>query len=665
MSFTRQFATVLAVAVLSIAQADTIYVDDDAPLSGDGFTWATAYRYLQDALEVAADPLNSIWEIRVAQGIYRPDEPVPAPSNCCVLHLGVGCTDAECQAAVCAVVPQCCEVGWSSLCVAAAELFCDGVCGPDRDATFQLVNGVSFLGGFAGIGAAEPDARNIELYETILSGDLLANDDLDDFPFSPTFDENSLHVVTSSGAGANTIIDGFTITAGYAVDQGFEEAGGMYNIGSSPSVSNCKFSFNTGDGGGMVNLDDSDPKISNCVFVRNFGFASAMANRAGSDPTITGCLFDTNSLTAMVNEEGSSPNLTDCVFTDNGFYAMKNSDDSNPIITDCIFSGNGSTAILTSGGNPIIVDCAFIDNGAGVAASTGNPIVIGCTFRDNTGSAMINGFDSRATVIDCVFIDNLADTGFSGRGGGMRNADSDPLVINCLFSRNIAAGPLGGQGGGMYSKDSNAVLINCVFVGNRIEGILVALGGAIYNEGGSLDLINCTLTGNEVGLGMVAGGVYNNGGDVSLTSCIVWGNDNDELDGTPMDVTFSLVEGGHAGLGNIDADPLMVDPDNGDFRLSAGSPCIDAGDNTAVPQGVLRDLDGNPRFVADACAGASGATVDMGAYEFQGKSCDLSDVMSMLASWGLCRDCGKCVYDFDGDCSVGILDLLILLGNLR
>ena len=53
----------------------------------------------------------------------------------------------------------------------------------------------------------------------------------------------------------------------------------------------------------------------------------------------------------------------------------------------------------------------------------------------------------------------------------------------------------------------------------------------------------------------------------------------------------------------------------------------------------------------------------MGAYEFQGTSCDLSNVLTLLATWGRCSDCGTCLSDFDGDCSVGILDLMILLGN--
>ena len=67
----------------------------------------------------------------------------------------------------------------------------------DREATFQLINGVSLMGGYAGIGADDPDERNIELFESILSGDLLGND-LPDFVNN---DENSWHVVTGSGTG--------------------------------------------------------------------------------------------------------------------------------------------------------------------------------------------------------------------------------------------------------------------------------------------------------------------------------------------------------------------------------------------------------------------------------------------------------------------------------
>jgi hypothetical protein len=95
-------------------------------------------------------------------------------------------------------------------------------------------------------------------------------------------------------------------------------------------------------------------------------------------------------------------------------------------------------------------------------------------------------------------------------------------------------------------------------------------------------------------------------------------------------VTYSCVEDGWPGTGNVSADPRLVDalgsdgfPGTGDEDLHLGddSPCIDAGDNMAVPAGGVTDLDGNPRFV-DAVNHPNvgnpdgiNPIVDMGAYE--------------------------------------------------
>ena len=74
MGSTTNLRTSLVMAVFLMAMActaagDVIYVDDDASLGGNGQNWATPYRYLQDALTAAV----SGDEIRVAQGIYKPD----------------------------------------------------------------------------------------------------------------------------------------------------------------------------------------------------------------------------------------------------------------------------------------------------------------------------------------------------------------------------------------------------------------------------------------------------------------------------------------------------------------------------------------------------------------------------------------------------------------
>jgi len=121
--------------------------------------------------------------------------------------------------------------------------------------------------------------------------------------------------------------------------------------------------------------------------------------------------------------------------------------------------------------------------------------------------------------------------------------------------------------------------------------------------------------------------MYNDNSNLTAKNCIFWGDSSEEiivLLGTTT-VTYSDVQGGFPGTGNIDGDPLFVDPDNGDLRLQAGSPCIDAGDNTAVTEGITTDLDGNPRFldVPETPDTGNGTLpiVDMGAYESLGGGC--------------------------------------------
>jgi hypothetical protein len=157
------------------------------------------------------------------------------------------------------------------------------------------------------------------------------------------------------------------------------------------------------------------------------------------------------------------------------------------------------------------------------------------------------------------------------------------------------------------------------------------------------------ITGNRAG--DLAGGVFNIQTSGTLENCILWGNSDRDGEGEPaqfrafgaavVDVGYTVIQGwtgGLGGAGNIADDPLFVDPghwdDNGtpddptddlwidgDYHLQAGSPCIDAGDNTAVPVGVTTDLGGRPRFVNDPLVLDTGygrrPIVDMGAYERQ------------------------------------------------
>jgi len=213
----------VALGAAATAAGGTIYVDADASGANNGSSWTDAYRYLQDALVYA---INGD-QIYVAEGIYKPDQ-------------GGG------QAA------------------------------GDRYATFQLKNGVAIKGGYAGFGQPEPNARDIDAYETILSGDLNGNDidiaNPEDLLDEPTRAENNYHVVTGSGTYETAVLDGFTITAGNANGPWQDhqnDGGGMYNHGSKPTLANCTFSGNSAEvGGGMYNYTGS-PTVSNCTFSGN------------------------------------------------------------------------------------------------------------------------------------------------------------------------------------------------------------------------------------------------------------------------------------------------------------------------------------------------------------------------------------------------------------
>jgi parallel beta-helix repeat protein len=357
------------------------------------------------------------------------------------------------------------------------------------------------------------------------------------------------HVVTGSGTNSTAVLNGFTITGGNA------DAGG---------------DSNSGYGGGMIDVSGS-PTITACTFVGNTANSidggGGMAN-ISSSPTVTNCTFSGNTAIdqgnggGMYNFNASSPSLTGCTFSGNTANGagggMDNADSSSPTLSQCNFVGNTATGTLGGGG-------------------------------------MYNS-DSSPALTDCTFSGNPSESS----GGGMGNDSSSPSLTNCTFSKNTAT-----DGAGLINQNSSApTLINCTFIGNTAS----SAGGGIYDDStSSPTLINCTFNGNSGG----AGGAMENASSSAptLTNCVLYG-DTGEISGGSPAVTFSDIQGGFTGTGNINADPRFVDTAEGDLELQPGSPAINTGSNAALPGGDTTDLAGNPRIF--------GGTVDMGAYESEG-----------------------------------------------
>lgn len=191
------------------------------------------------------------------------------------------------------------------------------------------------------------------------------------------------------------------------------------------------------------------------------------------------------------------------------------------------------------------------------------------------------------------------------QGGGIYCINSSPTIINCIIINNIAtSNSNNSQGGGIYLGNAgSATIVNCVIIRNTSN----YQGGGIYFYNARPSIINCTITRN---IAINGGGIYvRHKPAPTLYNCILWGNTPNEVvkdikDTPSPNITYSIVQSGFRGRGNIDADPLFVG--SGDFyHLTEKSPAINAGKSKEVPE---TDIDGDLR--------PQGKRIDIGADEY-------------------------------------------------
>ncbi|MCP4680630.1 MAG: right-handed parallel beta-helix repeat-containing protein [Deltaproteobacteria bacterium] len=545
------------------------YVDIDGPGGEvDGLSWDSAFNDLQAGIESAREAASSIeyCDVWVAEGNYSP----------------------------------------------ATEGLTD-----ERTATFQLRPKVHVYGGFSpATGAIVFDERVPLRFKTVLTGEIQA-----DIKYA----NNVYHVVTGSNSA---VLDGVFITGGYAdgPDDDQKSGAGMINHKCSPEIVGVTFLRNTAEeyGGGMFNRETAAPVIRGSSFELNSADSGGGIFNQNASPTISDCTFELNSADlggGMANAEGGDSRATDCVFEKNSAQSgggMANNDTS-PTITDSIFEENESTGTESGQGGGGIYNNA-----------DSNPTMTGVTLRGNSaqvGGGMFNNASS-PIVTDCMFQSNTAVADESG-GGGMYNLQSSPVVTGSYFKENAASGS-DSDGGGIYNNDSTEVsflgsvfwgnsasddgagilsdadstmtVTNCIFYKNTASGSASSTGGGIHAVGTDTEIVNCTFYRNSAD----QGSAVEAGGTLNIVNSILWDNGAPQISGTPTSVTYS----------NLDQDPLFEDPSNGNLHLQLGSPCIDTGDNSVVPDIApdagtddpsILDIDGNLRII--------NGTVDMGADE--------------------------------------------------
>lgn len=323
-----------------------------------------------------------------------------------------------------------------------------------------------------------------------------------------------------------------------------------------------------------------------------------------------------------------------------GFY-FHNREESNSVLDGfTIINGYAREGggILCETSSPTIHNCIISSNqaknyGGGIGCILfSNPNIHNCTIINNT-AAFGGGIYVYKNCIPTLSYCTVNNNSVSSGGGGISINDSDPFINHCTISGNNAS-----YGGGIYCSFSSSLLVsacnvsdntavslgggiciyivdyttitNCLISGNEAD-----TGGGIWNAQNDLTLSHCTLAANAAVNGnALACDFYGSPSSLEITNSILW-NGGVEIwnnDNSTILITYSDVQGGWSGMGNIDADPNFVADD--DFHLMPESPCIDAG----CDAGVYEDMEGNLR--PWDCPGVDNNGIlpefDMGAYEF-------------------------------------------------
>ena len=312
------------------------------------------------------------------------------------------------------------------------------------------------------------------------------------------------------------------------------------------------------------------------------GFAGTEGSRTERNPAAN--------VTVLSGDIGTAGNSSD-----NSFHVVTA---DSTVTSSAVLDGFTITGGMADGSTPD-------DRGAGILLATASPTIAHCLFTGNAASSRggaVRADGGSAAFTDCAFSGNSATLA----GGAISAGTVTSLTLSrCIIRGNTAFD--GARGGGIDATNG-VTAVNCLIAQNPNNGV-------VFFQGGNT-IADTTVTGHG------GYGVVELSGTSAVVNSILWGDSTGETFvgiSATLNVTYSDVQGGIAGAGNVNANPLFVNPSGGDWQVSSGSPAIDAGNNAGVPGGATTDLAGRPRFFDDPGKADTGAgtapIVDMGAYE--------------------------------------------------
>ncbi len=372
------------------------------------------------------------------------------------------------------------------------------------------------------------------------------------------------------------------------------------------------------------------------------------------------------------SENGPDVCIIDCQTSGRGFY-FHSSETSNSIVS----------GLTIKNGRIVSNESQVPAVGGGIYCSTSSPAIINCTITNNVAK----GYD-----------DSMGGLwGGEAYGGGLYcESGCNPTIANCTIINNSAQGGEGGwddpagppeescgenggsaYGGGIYCY--GGTIQNCVITNNTAIGgppgadqdchhpvYGYAYGGGIYSNSAA-NITNCTIASNDAQspAGAYGDGINGTTGGAVITNCIVWGNGDDLYN---CSATYSCIEDGDTGTGNISTDPCFVSGPLGNYYLSqiaagqaTNSPCVDVGSDTAIAAKMGENTTRTDEI-------PDNGIVDMGYHYVSFISADIDDNFAVnfedyaifAADWLLCDSVNPLAGDIDRDECVDVNDLNVL-----
>jgi predicted outer membrane repeat protein len=482
---------------------------------------------------------------------------------------------------------------------------------------------------------------------------------------SPTINNCRFNLCINSSDGGAMQINGSspTISQCTFTNCSATNGGAIYAVNSVVNISkNCTFTKNTASnyGGAIYAASGSAVNISNS----DFGLDDASSGNSATD--FGGAIYATDSNTKITISNGNFKNNKG---TDFGGAISTNGNVELNISSGSSFTYNqadisGGCLCIDNGGTVRINNSDFTDNsapngGGGVIFSdhTNTFIIDSCNFVKNLpGNSSGNTGGGALKISGSLTISNSIISNYitSGPGGGIYCSSSgEAMISTCKFSGNETTNGNGGaiyctlgkvtlyacklinntasngNGGGIYCIDSGInklTLINCLMANNSANSSS-GIGGAIYIRASDCDIYCSSLINNTAGVASQS--IFATRSDTSsstmnISNSIIWCNTGavnsflsiyrytvySNYNFYKESATVNSPAGFYSSNDvKVFTDPLLSDTLNGDFTLTASSPCINAGRNDLIPTNVATDIAGNPRVV--------NGTVDIGAYEAQ------------------------------------------------